>query len=71
MFSSNHKLPVQRNIIELVKEFPTYFSRLFPVSGGKLLPNVQLLGVSHSGVRLITREREGLIDYLRVLDTLR
>ncbi|RWS08858.1 Unconventional myosin-XV-like protein, partial [Dinothrombium tinctorium] len=69
--SSIHKLPVQRNIVEFAKEFPTYFCRLYPVSGGRNLPNVSLLGVSHSGIRLIQRERDVACDYLRVLDTLR
>lgn len=71
MHSSSHKLPVQRNLIEFTKELPTYFCRLFAISGGPNLPNVDLLGVSHSGIRLIKRERDAICDYLRVLDTLR
>lgn len=71
MNSSNHKLPVQRNIIEFAKDLPTYFTRLFPVSGGSNLPDVELLGVSHSGIKLIKRERDAICDYLRILDMLR
>lgn len=71
MHSSLHKLPMQRSIIDFAKELPTYFSRLYPVSGGHNLPNVHLLGVSHSGVRLLQRERDAICDYLKVVDTLR
>lgn len=66
-----HKLPVQRSIVEFAKELPTYFCRLYPVSGGRNLPDINILGVSHSGVRLIQRQRDALSDYLKVLDTLR
>ncbi|GFW45912.1 unconventional myosin-XV [Trichonephila clavipes] len=61
---------MKRNVVDVAKEFPNYFSRLFPISGGRNLPNVQLLGVSHSGVRLVRRERDAICDYLRVLDTI-
>lgn len=71
MNSSNHKLSVQRNIIEFAKDLSTYFTRLFPVCGGDNLPDVELLGISHSGVKLIKRERDAICDYLRILDTLR
>lgn len=70
MISSDHKLPVQRNIIEFAKELSAYFCRLFAVSGGRNLPTVELLGVSHSGVRLFKREKEADCESLRVLDTL-
>lgn len=70
-YTISHKVPIQKNIIEFAKEFPTYFCRLYPVSGGRNLTNVHLLGISHSGVRLIQRERDAICDYLRVLDTLR
>ncbi|GFQ66220.1 unconventional myosin-XVB, partial [Trichonephila clavata] len=52
LHSNNIKLTMKRNVVDVAKEFPNYFSRLFPISGGRNLPNVQLLGVSHSGVRL-------------------
>ena len=67
----SHKLPIQRNIIEFAKELPTYFARLYPVSGGRNLPDINILGVSHSGVRLIQRQRDALSNYLKVMDTLR
>ncbi|GFR27033.1 unconventional myosin-XV [Trichonephila clavata] len=70
LHSNNIKLTMKRNVVDVAKEFPNYFSRLFPISGGRNLPNVQLLGVSHSGVRLVRRERDAICDYLRVLDTI-
>ena len=71
ILSCNPKINVKRNMIEMVKEFPTYFSRLYPISGGRNLSNVDLLGISHSGVRLIKRERDAICDYLRTVDALR
>jgi myosin-15 len=71
IYSSSPKLQAQKSIIDFARELPTYFCRLYPVSGGRNLPNVHLLGVSHSGVRLIQRERDAMCDYLKVLDKLR
>ncbi|KAI1292215.1 Unconventional myosin-XV [Halotydeus destructor] len=68
--SSSHKLATKRKMIELCKELPTYFSQLYPVDGGRNLANVNMLGISHSGVRLILRVEDNVCDYLRVIDTL-
>ncbi|KAI2804564.1 Myosin and Kinesin Tail domain protein [Blomia tropicalis] len=51
------KTPFKRSLIDAVKELPTYFSRLYVVSGGKTMPNVDCIGVSHSGVHLLHLER--------------
>lgn len=70
LHAGNHKLNVQRNIIDFAKELPTYFCRLYPVSGGRKLSNVNLIGLAHSGLKFIHSDRDGS-SCLRVLDTLR
>lgn len=52
----------------MAKDWGTYFCRLYPVSGGQNNRTVQYLGVSHSGVRLIRREKSLPNDYLQVLE---
>lgn len=32
-YNNNHRANVKRNVIELARTWPLYFSRLFPVSG--------------------------------------
>ncbi|XP_037094410.1 unconventional myosin-XV-like isoform X2 [Pollicipes pollicipes] len=62
------KLAIKRQILEMAREWPTYFCMLFPVSGGRNNPLVQFLGVSHSGVRLLRREKGVPNDFLKVID---
>jgi len=64
--SNSHKQTIKKNIVELAKEWGTYFCRLFPVSGGQANRTVQFLGVSHSGLRLIRRDKSGPTDTLQV-----
>ncbi|XP_065559306.1 unconventional myosin-XV-like isoform X1 [Artemia franciscana] len=66
----NIRTSVKKNVVDLAKEFPLYFSRLYPVSGGRQSSDVQLLGVSHSGLRLVKRESMPE-DRLALLDTIR
>lgn len=65
---SRASLQAQRNVVEAARELPLYFSRMFPASGGRQLPDIQLVAVAHSGVRLVRRDGPG---QLRVLDTVR
>ena len=67
--SQSHKQTVKKNIVEMAKEWGTYFCRLYSVSGGQNNRTVQYLGVSHSGIRLIRREKSVPNDYLQVLET--
>ena len=84
VFSNQHKLSTKKNIMDMAKEFPTYFARLYPVSpattggGGHKDSSgsqhqressggdAQYLAVSHSGVRLVRREKSLPTDYLQV-----
>merc|ERR1712218_714787 len=70
IFSQQHKLATKKNIIEVAKEFATYFARLYPVtSGQKNTEDMQYLAISHSGIRLVRREKSLPTDYLQVLET--
>jgi myosin-15 len=63
-----HTLETKTRIIEAAKDTPFYFSRLFPVNGGSRHRNLHLVGVSHSGVRLITRCKDMNDDRLSVME---
>ncbi|XP_064478725.1 unconventional myosin-XV-like isoform X2 [Ornithodoros turicata] len=63
-------LQTKRQVVEAARALPLYFSRIFPASGGRQLPDVQMLAVSHTGVRLVKRQRDANGDSLCVLDTL-
>nr|CAD7423405.1 unnamed protein product [Timema monikensis] len=67
--SAQQKTTIKKNVVDLAKDWPTYFSRIFAVSGGHQHPAVQLLAVSHSGVRLLRREATPVDETLQVLDT--
>ena len=70
--SGAHKLNIQRSVIDFAKDLPTYFCRLYPISGGRKLPNINLLGVCHSGVKFVQREKDPLTgnDVLKVVEAL-
>ncbi|XP_078692173.1 unconventional myosin-XV-like isoform X3 [Branchiostoma floridae x Branchiostoma belcheri] len=58
----------KKRVVDIARDFPTYFCRVFPVSGDRANPEVQMLGVSHSGVRFMRRDAESAFkDYLHVL----
>ncbi|GAB0087709.1 unconventional myosin-XV [Sergentomyia squamirostris] len=52
---------VKRHLVDLARNWPFYFARLFVVSGSPQLPEVSILAVSHSGVYLARRNSEHLI----------
>ncbi|CAF3639551.1 unnamed protein product [Adineta steineri] len=66
-----NKLSAKKAIIEQARQWPTYFCRFFPISIPKYRSGeVQMLGVSHSGVRFIKRSRtKSRSDILQVLET--
>ncbi len=66
VFSNQHKLSTKKAIIEVAREFPTYFARLYPVTSGQNPEDAQYLAVSHSGVRLVKRVKSLPTDYLQV-----
>ncbi|MPC26394.1 Unconventional myosin-XV [Portunus trituberculatus] len=56
-FSPHHKNSVKREIIELAKTWPLYFAAIFPVTGSRKTGEVEMLAVSHSGVKLLRKEQ--------------
>ncbi|CAF5217500.1 unnamed protein product, partial [Rotaria magnacalcarata] len=66
-----NKLAIKKAIIEQARQWATYFCRFFPVSIPKFHSGeIQMLGVSHSGVRFIKRTRtKNKTDTLQVLET--
>ncbi|XP_069684994.1 unconventional myosin-XV isoform X3 [Periplaneta americana] len=72
LHSAHQKVTIKKNIVDMAKDWPVYFARIFPVSGGHQHPAVQQLAVSHSGVRLVRRDKgpsNSAEDTLQVLDT--
>ncbi|CAF4729667.1 unnamed protein product [Rotaria sp. Silwood1] len=61
----------KKDIIEQARQWPIYFCRLFPITTIKShLNEEQLLGISHSGIRLIKRSQTTTNrDTLQVLET--
>ena len=69
VFSNRHKLGTKKNIIEMARELDVYFSRLYPISKpeeSSASSTQQYLAVSHSGVRLVERQRGLPTDTLEV-----
>ncbi|CAF3546374.1 unnamed protein product [Rotaria sordida] len=64
-------LSAKKDIIEQARQWPIYFCRLFPITTIKFNSDEeQLLGISHSGIRLIKRSRTTTNrDILQVLET--
>lgn len=52
---------VKRQLIEMARSWPLYFSRLFIVNGSPQYPDVTILAVHHSGVFLARKENDSLI----------
>ncbi|KAI8796897.1 unconventional myosin-XV isoform X2 [Biomphalaria glabrata] len=65
------KPQIKKVIVDTAKEWPTYFCRLFPIAASGQYSGVRYLGVSHTGLRLITRERNLVDDFLSVLEEIR
>ncbi|KAF4520562.1 hypothetical protein B566_EDAN011115, partial [Ephemera danica] len=69
LHSSHHKVTIKKNIVDSAKEWPTYFARIFPITGVHQNPDVQHLAISHTGIRLIRREKSIPNDYLQIVLT--
>ncbi|CAH0384305.1 unnamed protein product [Bemisia tabaci] len=52
MYSNQHKANTKRAVLDLARHWATYFARIFYISGGYQLPEVSLLAIAHSGIRL-------------------
>lgn len=49
---------VKRHLVDLARNWPLYFARLFVVNGSPQLPDVSILAVSHTGVFLARRDAD-------------
>ncbi|XP_058797715.1 unconventional myosin-XV [Phymastichus coffea] len=65
--STQHKITIKKNVVDMARQWPLYFARIFPVSIGPQHPDVQHIAVSHHGLRLVKRSNSG---ELVILDTL-
>jgi hypothetical protein len=56
------KIKFKKQLIEMAKDFwPLYFCRLFPIDGYN---DLEMLAVSHAGVKLVNREKNSLNENL-------
>ncbi|XP_076234476.1 unconventional myosin 10A [Calliopsis andreniformis] len=65
--STQHKITIKKNIVDMAKQWPLYFARIFPVSIGPQHPETQHVAVSHHGLRLIKRSSNGDLVILETL----
>ncbi|OXU27998.1 hypothetical protein TSAR_007655 [Trichomalopsis sarcophagae] len=65
--STQHKITIKKNVVDMAKQWPLYFARIFPVSIGPQQPDVQHVAVSHHGLRLIKRSNSGDLIILETL----
>ncbi|KAK2585066.1 hypothetical protein KPH14_008582 [Odynerus spinipes] len=65
--STQHKITIKKNIVDMAKQWPLYFARIFPVSIGPQHPETQHVAVSHHGLRLIKRTTSGDLIILETL----
>ncbi|EFN63513.1 Myosin-XV [Camponotus floridanus] len=65
--STQHKITIKKNIVDMAKQWPLYFARIFPVSIGPQHPETQHVAISHHGLRLIKRTPNGDLIILETL----
>lgn len=58
---ANVRTAVKRQLIEIARSWPLYFSRLFIVNGSPNYPEVKVLAIHHSGVYLARKDNETLV----------
>ncbi|XP_033324040.2 unconventional myosin 10A isoform X1 [Megalopta genalis] len=65
--STQHKITIKKNVVDMAKQWPLYFARIFPVSIGPQHPETQHVAVSHHGLRLVKRTPQGDLVILETL----
>uniref|UniRef100_A0A8D9AYW5 Unconventional myosin-XV n=1 Tax=Cacopsylla melanoneura TaxID=428564 RepID=A0A8D9AYW5_9HEMI len=63
MHTGQHKASTKRAVLDMARHWLMYFTRIFTISGGHQYPDVQLVAISHSGIRLARTD----MNHLRVL----
>merc|ERR1719410_166570 len=66
--SSQHKTTTKMNIITMARDMSTYFSRIYPVASGDQDVDVQYLAITHTGLKLVKREKSLPTDFLSVVE---
>ena len=64
VFSQQHKLSTKKNIIDMAKDFNVYFARLYPITNQA--EDLQYLAISHSGLKIVKRQKSLPTDYFQV-----
>ena len=64
--SSGVKNTTKMSIISMARDLSTYFSRVYPVSSTDQDVEVQYLAVTHTGLKLLRREKSLPTDFLNV-----
>ena len=64
--SSGVKSTTKMSLISLARELGAYFTRVYPVSSSDQDIEVQYLAVSHTGLKLLRREKSLPTDFLNV-----
>ncbi|XP_014277405.1 unconventional myosin-XV isoform X2 [Halyomorpha halys] len=65
--TGQHKANAKRAVVDMARHWLTYFSRLFPLSGGHQFPDAQMVAVSHAAIRLVRLDA----NYLRVIHSIK
>lgn len=60
---------VKRQLVDMARTWPLYFSRLFIVNGSPQFPDVSILAVHQSGIFLGRKENDGLVVLKPILFT--
>lgn len=59
--NANVRNIVKRQLIEMARLWPLYFSRLFIVNGSPQYPDVKILAIHHSGIFLARKDNDSLV----------
>lgn len=63
MHTGQHKASTKRAVLDMARHWLMYFATIFSISGGHQYPDVQLVAIGHSGIRLGRLD----LNHLRVL----
>uniref|UniRef100_A0A0K8SUT5 Unconventional myosin-XV n=1 Tax=Lygus hesperus TaxID=30085 RepID=A0A0K8SUT5_LYGHE len=65
--TGQHKANTKRAVVDMARHWQTYFSRIFPLSGGHQFPDAHVVAVSHMALRMATFDQ----NYLRVVHSVK
>ncbi|BES99216.1 MyTH4 domain [Nesidiocoris tenuis] len=65
--TGQHKANTKRAVVDMARHWQTYFSRVFPLSGGHQFPDAQVVAVSHMALKMACLDQ----NYLRVVHSVK